>query len=286
MTHARLSTFDRTHSHSIRAFPSQNTACKSVLVCFALLAGGCASEANMANTPDDPIIVLRSARIAEAPLPDPRPWVSLSPEARDAAEVDAINSILERVPAAHRAKASALLQDRTLRGPWSMSSVDPVIAGLLSTIISIRAAGETAESEALALANTSTDPTRQRIVHVMVALVDSMSTPEVRATLIRRSGDKGKPLVLLPKDTFTPSDLAFALALAVRSADASADAAEGDQVRQFRRGEEPGEEPSPSPDLQAKYDWLRGAPIVNLPGIGMARVVEFATTVRQRRPTG
>jgi hypothetical protein len=197
-----------------------------------------------------------------------------TPEARREQERAAIQAILERLPAEHRAEARGMLEgEGPAHGDVAFAtSTDPEIARLLGVLTAIRQIDRGIKVSTAPV----TVPVRvQPSLHVVIALVPELRTPDLRATVVRTPTDRGKPLLLLRESDLTQGDVDLGLQAA------------GISLRRY--GVSPTKEirmdlraPRNPPARRGStvHDhvaFLKSSPYHTIPGIGTVRSVEVVT---------
>jgi hypothetical protein len=207
---------------------------------------------------------------------DPGFQVSDDAAGREAQERETIAAILAKVPQERRHQLGLILQDRSVT-PSGTS--DPDLAPLLGALSAIRVAMlETAIDRARADDNAR-GGNRGR-VRVTVAMVPRLSSPELRAAVLRQPGDEGIPVLLLPASTVTEEDLERGLRAAVAARDRyGKDAAKVVTLSLRVRADRPSH--SVDKTKWSKYlHQVRVAPVRTIPGVGQARAMDMMA----RRP--
>ena len=118
--------------------------------------------------------------------------------ARRSEELAAIEELIARMPPEHRERARTLLA----KGAVAVTSADPEIARLWSTIASIRQADFEARRRSPVTVSSTSDSQA-----VIVALVNEVPIKGARAVIIRRPDDGGVPTVLLSERDASAEDL-------------------------------------------------------------------------------
>lgn len=204
-------------------------------------------------------------------------WIPAAMNDRHEAERAAINEILTRLAPQHRAVARRILEDRESTSTFS-SSNDPEIARLLGLITAIRAADNAEIVRKAAEDRQKDELDAPRRVRVLVALVGDLGSAGIRATVIRRPDDGGRPLLLLSAASFTSTDLAFGLRLAANSVPRFGIAPSVEHKLQFRdQAPQSGlRHQATLPDELAAL--LRRSPSRLIPGIGTVQALDIVTT--------
>ena len=203
-------------------------------------------------------------------------WTTATMTDRHAAERAAIEEILTRLAPQHRALARRILEDRETTATF-VSSTDPEIARLLSVITATRAADNVEMVRKAEADREKDDRETVRRVRVLVALVEDLGGEDIRATVIRRPDDEGRPLLLLSAVDFTSTDLAFGLRLAANSVPRYGIAPAVEHKLQFRdqAPQSGARRQAALPDEQAAL--LRRSPFRLIPGIGSVRALDMVT---------
>ena len=144
---------------------------------------------------------------------DAKTWETVTPDDRRAAEREAVKAIVSLSPPEEQETMRRILEgDGSGADIAVVSSTDPELARLFGIIGSIRQAEwqSRKSSELRVPLYLGAEPPRKD-VRVNIALVPQLARPDVRATVIRRPGDLGRPLLLLRESDLTASDLELGL---------------------------------------------------------------------------
>jgi len=149
---------------------------------------------------------------------DPSYAAQLTPEQAKADELQAIEALVERVPAEQRANVRRIL---TMPSVTPMRAADPEAARLLCVIGSIRAARSAPAAQNLAGDGAARLAQRRATPGfvVQVALAPELPISNARAVVIRHPGDNGMPLLLLSESGATADDLNRGLRVAIEERD-------------------------------------------------------------------
>ena len=208
--------------------------------------------------------------------PNPSAFESASAESRAEAKRAAIDAILQKVPAEDRATMRKLLERPPGVAGGFVSSNDPEIArhlAVLQSLLEVQSAEWQGEPEA-----TRRDEKPDGVeVPVMVALVADLGSPSVRATVVRRPTDGGRPLLLVRESDATTTDLGRGLraaALSVQRYGAAPPKEIEMQFREFR-----GTAKTNDPSTQALLNLVRSSPVQSIAGVGSVRAAAIFTSL-------
>lgn len=184
-------------------------------------------------------------------------------------EAEVIEEIVRQVPAERRAKVRAELLDTSK----VLQSDKPTFGPLFARLAEIRWAKAGPEREALAAKASADAARRDRLVRVSVALSPDLEEG-VRAVVIRRPGDGGKPLLLLRERDVTSLDLQIGL-LAAAKAIAEHGPNPSRALRRSVRGALSGQ--GAPPQLEKYIELLRASERRPLEGLGTLRSIDVLT---------
>jgi hypothetical protein len=201
------------------------------------------------------------------------------PQVTSAQENALIDRIVQQVPAAHREELRSLLLDEGKE----LASADPKLAPLLGQLAALRAARHAPEHARIRALHAEDVRRSESQLRVTVALVSGLGDPDIRATVIRRPGDGGKPLLLLRDEDVTATDLELGLAAAARAAEQYGTNPEKEHRMTLRI---PSSKSSSTASIegQQSVDLLRKATVKDIEGIGHHKTLDVVTARAQRRP--
>lgn len=235
----------------------------TAILWIVLAMSACTDSTKVAAPPDKQVSTTSRMEIG-----------SMSPEER---------ALIERavmtLPAVHREEARAAFMNESLHP----SSTDPQLGPLLEQLAALRAAKYKPIHDAYAQIEAEN---KLRQVPVVVALVPHLGEHDVRAKVLRRPGDRGRPLVLLREGDFTEYDLQIGLQAAVRAADRYGADPQSEHRTAVRSGAPAAS--AQQPTLTLLVDMLRAAEPRNLAGFGTPRLMHLfvnrPSPSRRRRP--
>lgn len=194
----------------------------------------------------------------------PEPNQALVEDAK-AKAAETIAAILERIPAKDRLAVKGVLERSSNK---YFSSQDPEIVRLLGILASLESSG--ASGAQPYSARRSPKPIR-----VTVALVPTLQSASLRATVLRRPDDGGRPILLLRESDATAQDLVEGLKAAAFSVKQFGETPTQEQNISVRRRS--GSAPTRLPTKA--FELLKASATRELPGIGRVRFMEMAARV-------
>jgi hypothetical protein len=133
----------------------------------------------------------------------------MTADERDEAERNAITAIVNHVAPSDADDLRRLLADAWERGETISGTSSPELSTLVGVLQSIRRA------QSMARLPDGYDPSRPGDILARVCLVARLDPPHIRAAIVRRENDLGRPLILLRATDVTADDLERALRAAV-----------------------------------------------------------------------
>ena len=205
---------------------------------------------------------------------DKAPYANDDAATRLRKKEDAVRQIMERTPAASHEGMRRMLRDIEEPSMLLVMEVsDPELARLLGIVQSIHHA-----SKKVAL--TPEQQQKHEFIRLEIALVSGLLPPGVIARVIRRTGDFGWTLVLLPEAQASASDIGMAEHLAESEYRMRGRFPVEETSTDYRERPAGVEEPKTLRRLEADFARLQAQPPKDIPGVGPAKVLTVGVTVK------